>query len=272
MEGYRGRSGIVRRLVGEPVRSRLQGLAAATIDALVERLCVGCGGGRGPWCPECAPLLALAPFPVRIRPYPEYLPQAYAVARYEGAVREALVAFKDHGRWSLRSPLGEALAAAVAAALLEDEDRPGREPAAGSQAALVLGARWRSKPSPVSVSVVPVPGSPGSARLRDGDHVLELAARAARVLRAHGVDARVVAAVVSIRRRGDQVGLGRTARAANLSGAMAVTRAALGLTDVVLVDDLLTTGSTLAEASRALRAAGVVPLAAAVVAATAPRR
>ena len=34
----------------------------------------------------------------------------------QGPVREAVVAFKDHGRWSLRTHLGDALARSVAAA------------------------------------------------------------------------------------------------------------------------------------------------------------
>jgi len=250
---------------------RRRGLLDSVVDAVVERICAGCRRGRGPWCPDCAPALRRPPFPVRLRPYPEYLPQVHAAAVYEGVVREALIAFKDHGRWSLRGSLGDALATAVAAALLEVADPPARGYVASESAAAYSGASSALDPGCMSVSLVPVPGSPGSARLRDGDHVRELAARAVTVLRAQGVDARVVPAVVSARRRGDQVGLGRVARAANLSGAMAVTSTALGLAGVVLVDDLLTTGATLGEAARALRAAGVTPLAAAVVAATAPR-
>jgi predicted amidophosphoribosyltransferase len=166
-----------------------------------------------------------------------------ARAVYAGPLREALVAYKDHGRWSLRPMLGSALAVAVAH-LLADADDPAR------------------------VCLVPVAGSPGSVRSRDGDHVRELAATAARLLSRTGVRVRVAPVLRPVRRRADQVGLGRAARAVNLRGSMTATGAAAGLAGVVLVDDLTTTGSTLTEAARALRAAGAQPLGAAVVAAT----
>ena len=175
------------------------------------------------------------------------------MAAYDGPLREALVAFKDHGRWLLRRPLGRALARAVAAGLADLADPPGR------------------------VLLVPVPGSPGSARLRDGDHVGELARVAARSLDATtGVPTRVVSALAPARRRRDQVGLDRGARAANLSGSMVALpsrlpatarRGGAGTEVLVVVDDLTTTGATLAEAVRALRRAGAGEVLAAVVAA-----
>jgi predicted amidophosphoribosyltransferase len=98
--------------------------------------------------------------------------------------------------------------------------------------------------------------------------VRELASVAAAALRACGADGRVGAALTGVRRRRDQVGLGRADRAANLAGSMRAAGASRRLVDIVLVDDLTTTGSTLAEAARALRSVGVETLGAAVVAAT----
>jgi predicted amidophosphoribosyltransferase len=69
------------------------------------------------------------------------------------------------------------------------------------------------------------------------------------------------------RRVADQAGLTATARSANLTGAL---RARLDLRGVrvIVVDDVVTTGATLTEAARALRAAGAEVPAAAVIAAT----
>lgn len=214
---------------------------------LLRRPCAGCRGPAGPLCPACLASFGLPAHAVDVRPLPAGLPPVSAAAAYAGPVREALVAFKDHGRWSLRAPLASALARAVAHVLLDlDPVAPARLP-------------------PV-VHLVPVPGSPGSARARDGDHVRELAVRAATLLTRQGLRATVTPVLHPVRRRRDQVGLGRAERAANLGGSIVAGRAPRGHHVTVVVDDLVTTGATLAECARALRAGGVDPVGAAVVA------
>jgi len=215
----------------------------ARVTSVVPRVCAGCRGRGGSLCRDCAPLLHGPARTAFVRPRPDGLPEVWAVADYDGPVREAVVAFKDHGRWALRAALGAALTTSVAAAATGAVD-------------------------PSRLTLVPVPGSPGSARDRDGDHVLELCRVAAAHLRASGVRVGVDAVLVGVRPRRDQVGLGRTARADNLRGSMAPTTRAAGLSGVVLVDDIVTSGATLTEAARALRSVGVEPLGAAVVAAT----
>jgi predicted amidophosphoribosyltransferase len=110
------------------------------------------------------------------------------------------------------------------------------------------------------VLVVPVPTSPAAMRRR-GYRVAELLARRA------GWRPRRLLSVT--RRTADQRGLGRDERAANAEGSMRA-RGGDGLR-VLLVDDVVTTGATLGEAARALRAAGADVIGAVTVAAT-PRR
>lgn len=226
-------------------------------SGLVARPCAGCRGPGGPLCGTCRRGFRTPAHTVDVRPRPAGLPSVSAAVEYAGPVREAIVAFKDHGRWSLRAPLATALSRAVAHALVEAE-------------------------LPHHLHLVPAPGSPGSAQARDGAHVVELAARAATLLTQEGLRTTVAPVLTSVRRRLDQVGLGRDARAANLAGSVvAADDARRVLAPVasdprrrhvtVLVDDLVTTGATLAECARALRAVGVEPVGAAVVAGVARR-
>jgi predicted amidophosphoribosyltransferase len=85
---------------------------------------------------------------------------------------------------------------------------------------------------------------------------------------------RVVPALRHVRTVTDSAGLGAADRVANLSGAFAVGRRwqrSLAGTEVVIADDLLTTGATIAEATRTLRGGGAVVVGAATVAATVRR-
>jgi predicted amidophosphoribosyltransferase len=82
---------------------------------------------------------------------------------------------------------------------------------------------------------------------------------------------RVVPALRHRRAVADQSGLDAAARAANLAGALEVRsrwRGEIAGAACLLVDDVMTTGATLAEAADAIRRAGGHPFGVAVVAAT----
>lgn len=116
--------------------------------------------------------------------------------------------------------------------------------------------------------VVPVPTRAGAARRRGYDPVRMLALAAARGHGRAASRARVVPALHHRRRVADQAGLDQRHRRANLAGALTVrprTAQALSGSAVIVVDDVVTTGATLAEASRALRAAGADVVGAAVL-------
>lgn len=228
---------------------------AALLDLVLPVSCAGCGaacgGGGVPVCPACASGWRPLPAPTRPSPCPPGVPPCWAAGEYAATLRALIVAHKDRGRRALAPLLADALAAVVTAAV----------GCPGPHGALVL---------------VPVPSSAASRRSRHGDDPLgRLARGAARRLRRQGRDARCLPLLRSSRRVADQAGLGSAARAANLAGAFAaVPSAALRVPPgcrVVIVDDVVTTGVTLAESARALRVAGVPTHAAAVVAATARR-
>lgn len=211
----------------------LPDLPAALLDLVLPRSCAGCDLAGVGLCPGCRAALAQPPRWTRPRPCPPGLPPLTTAADYAGPVRAVLLAHKEHGRLLLVRPLGAALAGAVA--LLA--------------------------PPPLAV-LVPVPSAPAAVRARGHDHARRLAREAAR---RSGLRARPL--LVPQRAVADQAGLDAPSRVANLAGALGARGRLDGLV-VVIVDDVVTTGATLVEAARALRAAGAHVHGAAVVAAT----
>jgi predicted amidophosphoribosyltransferase len=215
--------------------------------------CPGCGRRDETLCAACAPVLAQpvgrceadVPRLDRMDGIPP-LP-VWAVGTYLGAMRGVVVAWKDRGRADLTAPI-------VAAAR-----RGGRE--VGAALAPALG----SEP----VRLVPVP-STGAARRRRGADLVGLLARgAADGLSDSGLRASVVPALRRRRSR-DQVGLGARARGSNTSGGFELRRRAADPAGRyhLLVDDVVTTGSTLAACERQLTRRGGLVLGALVLAAT----
>ncbi|MCZ6598553.1 MAG: ComF family protein [Planctomycetota bacterium] len=232
-------------------------------DAVFPRRCFVCGAGAaeatrtlacrahalpsapsGPRCGVCAAAL------------PEMLPDGYRCARCrragpgvrrvvaladyrrQPAVRDWILALKHGGRRDLGLPLGRALARRL---LASDPAVPGEDPAAPGGDAPEEGV------------VVPVPLHPLRRMERGYDQALLLA---------RGVAAELGCACVrALRRRRltpPQGAPGASSRSANVRGAFAAVRAARRLAGrhVWLVDDVVTSGATVAECARELRRAG----------------
>ncbi|MFD8416109.1 ComF family protein [Streptomyces sp. NPDC059650] len=218
--------------------------------------CAGCGAARTVLCAGCRRALdGVAAGPVRPSGRLRGLPPVYGAAVYEGAVRAVLLAHKERGALALAGPLGAALAAAVAAV-----------PAVAAGGPVPAGAGGVA--AGPEVVLVPVPSARRQVRARGHDPVRRIALAAAARLRRAGVAARVASVLRQVRPVADQAGLGARERRENLSGALGVgpggVRAVAGAR-IVLVDDVITTGATLAEAARALAAAAAGPVAGAAV-------
>jgi predicted amidophosphoribosyltransferase len=228
---------------------QLSELRVAAADLLAGSRCVGCGCPGRALCETCERALSRPSFRADPHPRPHRLPDVWAAAAYGGVARAALLAHKEEAALGLTRVLGRALARSAVACLA----------AAENHGADVL--------SPL---IVPVPSRAAVVRERGHDPVLRMARIATSRLRVVGLDA-TLAPMLRIRRRvRDQASLDRAERRANLSGAMRARpprRRDSGRVAVV-VDDIVTTGATAAEAARALRVVGVHVAGVAVAAAT----
>ena len=229
----------------------------ALLDLAAGASCVACARPGRALCRPCHRALPTRAVPARPTPCPPGLLPVHSTGEYSGALRELVVAHKEHAVHGLAVPLGELLAVAVTGALRE-----------------ARGGAWPYPPATAEpVVLVPVPSHPHVVRERGHDPMLRVARRAARVLRGDGVRVNVARPLAVVGRPRDQAGLGSRERAANLAGRFAlrdraVTGTAAEVTDLVLVDDVLTTGWTLRAAQDALEAGGLPVRAAATVAAT----
>jgi predicted amidophosphoribosyltransferase len=259
------------------MRAALTGLLADLLDLTLPMTCAACtapvtrtGQGRQDrqgWlsCPVCPPCRAAVDGatagPVRPVPPPAGLPPCAAWAGYAGTLRDLVLAYKEREAWGLASLLGAGLAAAVRVV----------------------------SPGPGPLILVPVPATAAAIRARQGDHVLRLARVVATELRLDGRPVVVRSMVRALPTGLDSTELGAAERAARAASAFAPRAGALarlgpgpelagaagrwadGPVEVVVVDDVVTTGATLAAVAGVLAGCGVGVAGAAAVAAT-PRR
>jgi predicted amidophosphoribosyltransferase len=192
--------------------------------------CSGCGTADRAVCARCR--LAVAPFVHPTQRTTQHVATRDAITvwsavEYSGVAQRVIGAFKDGGRTDAASVLAAPLLAAVLAALEHSEQPRGSDSGGAVRLATIPSSRQAMR----SRGFKPVELLMRRAGLR-GSHVLRQTGEAA-----------------------DQVGLDRASRYLNKRGSLAATRALDGYR-FLLVDDIVTTGATLFEASRALTEGG----------------
>jgi predicted amidophosphoribosyltransferase len=194
------------------------------LDLVLPLECGGCGAPSTRWCDACARALTVhSDQPVLITPRIDPGVPVFSLGRHVGVRRAAIIAVKERGRSELAHPLGLALG--------------------GGLRQLVA---WGIVATPVTV--VPGPTRRSAARRRGGDPVTRLA-------RAGQVPGTAVVQALALRAfTRDSVGLTAGQRQANIAGRVCLRRPVTG--EVVLVDDVVTTGATADESVRVLQTSG----------------
>ncbi|HYZ69095.1 MAG TPA: ComF family protein [Mycobacterium sp.] len=196
------------------------------LDLVLPVECGGCGAPATKWCTVCARELAVKPDqPHLITPRVDPGVPVLSLGRYAGVRREAIVAVKEHGRVDLIAPLAGALRAGIDNLLA-----------------------WRVVDAPLTV--VPAPTRRTAARRRGGDPVT----RFARAATASHTGVEVVQALRLRAGVRDSVGLSGPDRQRNIAGRVKIIKPVSG--EVLVVDDIVTTGATAAESVRVLHIGG----------------
>jgi predicted amidophosphoribosyltransferase len=198
------------------------------VDLVLPVECGGCGAPSTTWCDTCARTLMVASDePILVTPRLDPGVPVFSLGRYAGVRREAVVAVKERGRADLIPPLSAALATG-----------------------LTHLSAWGIVDTPLTL--VPAPTRRSAARRRGGDPVTRMARATQRS--GERSDTTVVAALRMRAFTRDSVGLSAAQRQRNIAGRVVLWRPVQG--QVLLVDDVVTTGATAAESVRVLHAAG----------------
>lgn len=192
-----------------------------SVDLVFPPRCAGCGRVDAEWCAACQRALNDTPFPPKVSPLPP-LAGVASTAEHSGIIREAVQALKYNGARGMGTVLGARLARHLAA------------------------QNWNCE------IIVPVPLHTIRLQERGYNQSQELSNTVAVITGLRCIPE----ALIRNRMTESQVMMSAAERLSNVRNAFSAQSALVSNQNVLLVDDVYTTGATLRACGDALLAAG----------------
>ena len=188
-------------------------------DLLFPPNCLGCGVHGATLCPQCKNFFTLRDYQSHVGSI-----SVFSAVNYNPVTRQILLAAKEDGVRSADDLIVDALHHSILRAMRQSGNQP---------------------------ILVPIPSATRAVRKRGRDFVQEISKGLSRLvgLPVHNL-------LRHNRRVNDQSLLDASARIENLDGAITLAKHSVRLHEVLLIDDLVTTGATLNEAVRTLEMGG----------------
>jgi predicted amidophosphoribosyltransferase len=219
----------------------LSSISAGLKSLVFDSSCIICGFGKLEFCVTCQEQWRSNPRQITGESF-----KVFSSISYNDVARSVVLAAKENSLSTARKLIIQEIKLNIERLCLS-ETKPPRE-----------------------VLLVPIPSSARAKRRRGGDFIFEISrASSAELNREHDGLCFASRSLLKMNRKIlDQTKLTQSQREINLSGAFKVAQDFFTVTPIIIIDDVVTTGSTLREAVRALKERNLTVLGAATACAS----
>lgn len=221
---------------------------------LLPRGCAGCNKPDEILCDTCKN--SLSNIYSKDFPGSEY-GKLYACGLYENNVRKAILLWKDHNDVECDTPFSN-LISSLALNVISNSKLKIANTSSSKHLNTITRSRRSSSKHSDEILIIPMPSSKKSSRKRGRKHVLPLAKAIASNLKNNKINARVCCAIQmrkNVSNKSVQTS-GIKGRAERTTHAFNVTKSLVKGKKVIIVDDIVTSGSTMTNCAISLRKSG----------------
>lgn len=221
---------------------------------LLPRGCSGCNKPDEILCDTCKN--SLSNIYSKNFPGSEY-GKLYACGLYENNVRKAILLWKDHNDVECDTPFSN-LISSLALNVISNSKLKIANTSSSTHSNTITRSRRNTSKHSDEILIIPMPSSKKSSRKRGRKHVLPLAKAIASNLNNNKINARVCCAIQmrkNVSNKSVQTS-GIKGRAERTTHAFNVTKSLVKGKKVIIVDDIVTSGSTMTNCAISLRKSG----------------